>query len=524
MNETEGRIAEGILYTDHYQLTMAQLYFRMGLHERQAQFDHFFRDYPTYDDHRAGYCINAGLEWLLDWMAGARFGDREIAYLRSQHGPTGRRTFQDDFLAWLRANGSFEAITMRAIPEGRVVHREGPLTVVQGPLAMAQILESSLLNHLNYPVLVATKACRVRESGRRQLLLEFGLRRAQERGASAGARATLIGGADFTSNVAASYVTGFPAKGTHAHSMVQVFMALGETELDAFRAYAEIYPDNCLLLVDTVDTLESGVPNAIRVFEELRRQGHEPVGIRLDSGDLAHLAVRSAQILNDAGFDRVSIVLSNKLDEMVIMQILNQIQDEAPQYGLDADQLIGRLVYGVGTRLITSQGDAALDGVYKLVAVEKDGAWEPAIKLSETPAKVLNPGHKASWRIYDRRGRATADLLALDEESLRALDPLVLRHPVEGTTRRTLAQSEIGEIEPLLVDVLLEGREVYRRPTIEEMRAQRDADLDRLDPGVRRLLNPHIYHVSLSQRLWELKRELVGRMGQPGAQPGRGAG
>jgi nicotinate phosphoribosyltransferase len=516
MKLAEKRVAEGILYTDQYQLTMAQVYFRMGLHERRAQFDHFFRDYPHYDDHQAGYCINAGLEWLLDWIARARFGDEEINYLRSQQGPGGKPTFDEDFLAWLRQRGTFEAITMRAIPEGRVVHQGVPLTVVEGPLAMAQILETSLLNHLNYPVLVATKACRVWESGRRQLVLEFGLRRAQELGANAGARAALIGGADFTSNVGASYATGYAPKGTHAHSLVQVFLALGEEEIDAFRAYAEIYPDNCLLLVDTIDTLESGVPNAIKVFEELRRQGHEPVGIRLDSGDLAHLAVVSAKMLNDAGFDQVSIVLSNKLDEMVIMQILNQIEVEARQNGLDADEVIGRLVYGVGTRLITSAGASALDGVYKLVAVEKDGEWEPAIKLSETPAKVPNPGQKQSWRVYDRRGR---DLLTLDDEDPPMMDPLVLRHPVEQATQRTLAKDEISEIEPLLVDVLLDGKEVYERPKIEAMREQRNADLARLDAGVRRLMNPHIYHVSLSERLWALKCDLMARMSPEGTEP-----
>jgi nicotinate phosphoribosyltransferase len=519
MKLAEKQIAEGILYTDQYQLTMAQVYFRMGLHERRAQFDHFFRDYPHYDDHQAGHCINAGLEWLLDWMARAHFGDEELNYLRSQQGPAGKPTFDEDFLAWLGENGTFDGITMRAIPEGRVVHQGVPLTVVEGPLAMAQILETSLLNHLNYPVLVATKACRVRESGRRQPLLEFGLRRAQELGANAGARAALIGGADFTSNVGASYATGYPPKGTHAHSLVQVFTALGGSEIDAFRAYAEVYPDNCLLLVDTIDTLESGVPNAIKVFEELRRQGHEPVGIRLDSGDLAHLAVMSARMLNEAGFDRVSIVLSNKLDEMVIMQILNQIELEARQYGLDPEALIGRLVYGVGTRLITSAGAGALDGVYKLVALEKDGAWEPAIKLSESPAKVPNPGHKLSWRVYDRRGRATADLLTLDDENPRTMDPLVLRHPVEQATQRTLAKGEISEIEPLLVDVLLDGKEVYDRPKIEAMRAQRDADLERLDVGVRRLMNPHIYHVSLSERLWALKCELMGEMSPASSAP-----
>jgi nicotinate phosphoribosyltransferase len=501
--------AYGMLFTDQYQLTMAQLYYRVGLHEKEAQFDHFFRSYPDYGSHQAGYCINAGLEWLLGWMAEARFRDADLDYLRSQEDGSGGRLFDEAFIGWLKAQGSFEALTLHAIPEGRVVHPNVPLTVVQGPLAMAQILETSLLNHLNYQTLIATKAARIHHSGRGRLLLDFGLRRAQGRGANAGARAALIGGADFSSNVGLSHIMGLQPKGTHAHSMVQVFMALGGSELDAFRAYADVYPDDCLLLVDTVDTLESGVPNAITVFEELRRDGHQPVGIRLDSGDLAHLSVRAAQQLNAAGFPDVSIVLSNQLDELVILQILTQIQEEAPKYGLDPDQVIGRLVYGVGTRLITSAGQAALDGVYKLVAVCDEGAWVPAIKISETPDKIPNPGHKRVWRVFDQRQRAVADLLSIHDEDPRKLDPLVLRHPTEPTAQRTIDQDRISGIEPLLVEVLREGRLVYELPPLETIREQRDHDLNRLYPGVRRIMNPHHYHVSLTERLWDLKQASV---------------
>jgi nicotinate phosphoribosyltransferase len=270
MKSAKRPAAEGILFTDEYQLTMAQLYFRMGLHERHAQFDHFFRHYPDFGPHMAGYCINAGLEWLLDWMQESQFRDEDIEYLRGQRGASGGKVFGEDFLGWLRKNGTFESITMQAIPEGRVVHPNVPLTVVRGPLAMAQILETSLLNHLNYPTLIATRAARIHDSGRGRPLIEFGMRRAHDKGANAGARAALIGGADFTSNVGISHVLGYPPKGTHAHSMVQTFMALGEGELGAFRAYADVYPDDCLLLVDTVSTLESGIPNAIKVFDELK--------------------------------------------------------------------------------------------------------------------------------------------------------------------------------------------------------------------------------------------------------------
>jgi nicotinate phosphoribosyltransferase len=505
----ERAAAEGVLFTDQYQLTMAQLYYRMGLHERRAQFDYFFRGYPDYGAHQAGYCVFAGMQWLLDWLAIARFTTRDIAYLRAQTGRTLEPVFAVDFLDWLAAHGTFDLLHMQAIPEGRVVHPNVPLAVVRGPLAMAQVLETSLLNHLNYQTLIATKASRLHESGRGRLLLEFGLRRAQDRAASAGARAALIGGADFSSNVGISHVLGYPPKGTHAHSMVQVFMAMGEGELGAFQAYADVYPDDCLLLVDTIDTLESGIPNAIRVFESLRRKGHEPVGIRLDSGDLAYLAVRASGMLDEAGFPDAAIVLSNQLDELVIMQILAQIEAEAPRYGLDADAVIARLVYGVGTRLITSHGDPALDGVYKLVAVQEGDAWAPAIKLSETPAKTLNPGDKRVWRVYDARGHATADLLSLQEEDPRQMGSILLRHPTEQSTYRTLDRPQISEIEPLLVDVVAAGEACGGEPTIEELRERRRADVARLDPGVRRIVNPHIYHVSLTQGLWDLKQELI---------------
>jgi len=509
MTFAEQRIAEGFLFTDLYQLTMAQLYFRAGLGEKRAQFDHFFRDYPNYGDHQAGFCVNAGLAWLLDWMKGARVRDEEVEVLRSLTGRTGERLFGDDFLGWLRHNGSFECLTLRAIPEGRTVHPGVPLTVVEGPLIMAQILETALLAQLNYQTLIATKAARIKDSARGGLLIDYGMRRAHDRAANAGARAALIGGVDFTSNTGISHVLGYPPKGTHAHSMVQVFIALGMGELEAFRTYAETYPDECLLLVDTVDTLGSGIPNAITVFEELRRKGHEPVGVRIDSGDLAYLALRAAKALGEAGFTETSIVLSGELDELVIWQILTQIAQEAPAYGLDPDAVSRRLTYGVGTRLITSEGDSALGGVYKLVAVCSEGTWHPAIKLSNSPEKILNPSNKRAWRVYDEHGHATADLIGLAEEAPSADQPLRLHHPSDATKRRTLHPEEMSRIEPLLSDILDEGRLVYELPPISEMRAQRDRDVAALNTGVRRLVNPHIYHVSLTAELWDLKQELI---------------
>lgn len=517
VDDHKRKVAEGFLFTDQYQLTMAQLYFRMGYHERIAQFDHFFRSYPDYGEHQAGYCISAGLEWFLDWLREAVVKDEDIECLRNQKGRTGRPIFDDDFLEWLRMHGSYKSISrMRSIPEGRVVHPDTPINVIQAPMAFAQLLESALLNLFNYQILIATKAARIRQVVGSSPVLEFGLRRAQDRGANAGARAALIGGANFTSNVGISHVLGYPPKGTHAHSMVQLFMALGQGELEAFQAYADVYPDDCLLLVDTVDTLESGVPNAIKVFERLRSKGHKPVGIRLDSGDLAYLSIQSAKMLNDAGFEDASIVLSNQLDELAIWQILSQIRQEASRDGVDADRLIGRLIYGVGTNLITSKGNPALDGVYKLVAVKDGNEWQPAIKVSETPAKVPNPSNKQLWRIYDKRGKAVADLMGLWEEKPSREDPLLLHHPVEHDTKRSLSQDSLSEIEPIHADIIRDGDIIYDLPSIEQMREAREKDLERLDPGVKRLVKPHRYHVSLTKKLWSLKQQLIHEAkGQP---------
>ncbi len=506
------RPSQGMLFTDQYQLSMAQLYFKNGLHERLAQFDYCFRTYPDYGRHQAGYGVFAGLETLLDWMTDVRFTAEDLDLLRSQTGVAGAPVFADDFLEWLEAAGDFGGIEMRAIPEGRVVHPLAPLVIVQGPLAMAQILETSLLNHLNYQTLIATKASRVHEAGRGGMVLEFGMRRGPAEGANAGTRAALIGGADFSSNVGMSHELGLPPKGTHAHSMVQVFMALGEGELGAFRAYAEAYPDDCVLLVDTIDTLESGVPNAIEVFGELRKGGHRPLGIRLDSGDLAYLAIQAARMLDDAGFEEVGIVLSSNLDELAIWQILAQIREEAPRYGVDPERLTGRLTYGVGTRLIASQGHAALDGVYKLVAFHDEGEWVPAIKVSESPEKIPIPGDKRLWRVYDRRGNATADVVGMVGEDLQNGSPLVLHHPFRTSVHRVLEPGDVARVEPLHIPVFSGGERREASPSIEEMRRRRLDDLERLDPGVRRLVNPHIYHVSLTESMKRLQEDLVERL------------
>jgi len=502
-------VVEGVLYTDQYQLTMAQLYFREGLAERPARFEHVFRSYPDYGRHQAGYCVNAGAAWLADWIQSARFDEASLDHLRSHQDHAGRRLFDEDFLVWLSQVGDFSSLSFEAIPEGRVVHPNVPLTVVQGPLALAQLIETPLLNHLNFQTLIATKASRVVEAARGGSVIEFGMRRAPERAASAASRASLIGGAIGSSASGLSYELGFVPSGTHAHSMVQVFMALGQGELGAFRAYAELYPDDCLLLVDTIDTIDSGIPNAITVFEELRARGHEPIGIRLDSGDLAYLAIQASKMLDDAGFGDVAIVLSSNLDELTIWQILNQIMVEARQYGQDPDRLISRLVYGVGTRMSTSDGDPSLDGVYKLVSIENDEQWRPAIKLSDTPAKVINPGRKRIWRIYGSRGTATADLLAQVDEAID--EPLVLHHPSAQGVRRSLTSDQISGREELL-EPFDPWVPVEQYEAVVQARQRREADLERLDPGVRRLVNPHVYHVSLSEESLALKRKLIAQL------------
>ena len=487
---------------------MAQMYWKEGLADRTAQFDYFFRSYPDYGTHQAGYCVFAGLGWLLDWMEGARFTPIDIEALQDQRTSTGEPRFDPGFLDWLAEHGDFSRLEVRSVPEGRVVHANAPVSTVRGPLAMAQILETHFLNSLNYPTLIATKASRVKEAARGVSVLEFGVRRGPERGAHAGGLGALIGGCDFSSNVALSHAVGLDPKGTHSHSLVQAFLALGMGELEAFRRFAALYPDECTLLVDTVDVVTSGVPNAIEVFRELQSKGHRPNGIRLDSGDLAYLAIQSAVMLNEAGFDEVPIVLSSDLDELVIWQILSQIDAEAPGYGLDPAVLNARLVFGVGTRLITSHGDPGLGGVYKLVAVaDESGHLVPAIKVSEDTAKVPTPGDKKLYRVYDQRGLATADVVALADEDITSED-LTLYHP-HREMHRILANSEISEVEDLLVPVFSGGRRTDGEPDLEEMRIRRLADLERLDPGVRRLVNPHVYHVSLTDQMKKLQRRLV---------------
>lgn len=506
------KVTEGFLFIDHYELVMAQLYFKLGIHEQQVQFEHFFREYPDYGSHKAGYCVNAGLEWFIDWMTNTSITENDIDLLKQSKTSAGDRLFADDFLKWLRENGNFSKINLRSIPEGRVIHPNVPINVVKGPLANSQMLETSLLNQINYQILIATKAARIKEIVQDQFVLEFGARRAHDRGANAGTRAALIGGADFSSNVGISYELGFQPKGTHAHSMIQMFLALGKSELDAFEAFAELYPDDCILLIDTIDTLDSGLPNAIKVFEKLKQKGHKPGGIRLDSGDLAFLTIECAIELDKAGFPDTKIVLSNELDELRIWQILSQIKKEASSKGADADKIIKRLIFGVGTNLVTSSGDSSLSGVYKIAAVKEEGKWQPTIKLSETIKKMTLPGEKQVWRIIEKSGKATADLICLEEEDPQEGKELTLINILKDEERRKIQKENIIKLDSLLIEIINEGKLKYNFPPITELRKSKDRDLSQLDFGVRRIINPHHYQVSMSEDLSKLKQKLLRRL------------
>lgn len=478
-------LLHGVLFTDLYQLTMAQVYFSHGIAEQEASFEHYFRTYPSYGEHRAGYCVSAGLEPLLDRLDEHRFDRPALAALGEMRSGSGAALFGKEFLDWLGAHGDFGGLTMRAALDGRLVHPHTPITVVEGPLALAQLVETALLNHRNFATLVATKASRVKQAARPGTVLEFGMRRAAGPGANLATEAALMGGADFSSNVAVSRKVGLPSRGTHAHSLVQAFMALGGGELDAFRAYADVYPDDCVLLVDTIDTLGSGIPNAIRVFEELRRKGRRPLGIRLDSGDPASLAAAAAAMLDEAGFGDVAIVISDRLDELSIARITEQLTRDAE----DPERVIGRLVFGVGTRLVTSQGAPHLDGVFKLAAVRKDRRWLPAFKRTDDPAKSAPPGRKSLWRRYRESGVAVGDMVTLVDE---APEP-----------------RETVPAEPLLEDV----RKRERPPGpegLEEARARRRADLARLPVECLDLVRPAPYAVVRSRGLRSLSDRLLG--------------
>ena len=462
------------LLTDLYQLTMMNGYRRCKLDERRAVFDIFYRGSGGYS-----YAIAAGLEQAIDYILNLHFDDSDIAYLRSL------KIFDEDFL---KALETFEFTgDIKAVPEGTMVFPYEPILTVSAPLWQAQLVETALLTFVNHQTLIATKAARLKECTKNKIS-EFGLRRAQGPDAGIyGARAACIGGCRTTSNVVAGKLFGIPVTGTHSHSWVMSF----DTELEAFEKYAEIYPDNCLLLVDTYDTLKSGVPNAIKVFDKLKAQGHKPVGIRLDSGDLAYLSRKARVMLDEAGHEDCLIFATNDLDEDILLAL--NLQDAK----ID--------VYGIGTKLITSYNNASLGGVYKLCALEEDGNLVPKIKVSNSHEKTTNPGVKKIVRIF-KDGMAQADLICLEDETFDTSKPLTIFHPEQTWKKTTFTDYELKE---LMVPIFKDGKLVYDMPTLKEICDREDKTIDSFFPEYRRVVNTQEYKVDLSQKLWDLKQKLL---------------
>lgn len=466
------------MMTDLYELTMMYGYYKMKKAQQVVVFDMFFRRTTE----NSGYAIVAGLEQVIEYINNLHFSEEDIAYLRSL------KLFNEEFLDMLR-NLRFTG-DLYAIPEGTYVFPNEPLLRVKAPIFEAQLIETALLNIVNHQTLIATKASRVVHAAQGGKVLEFGLRRAQGPDAGIyGARAAIIGGCSSTSNVLTGQMFGIPVSGTHAHSWVMSF----PDELSAFRAYADAFPDNCLLLVDTYDTLRSGIPNAITVFRELREKGYKPIGIRLDSGDLAYLSKKARQMLDEAGFPDAIIVASGDLDEEIIWNL------KAEGAAID--------VWGVGTALITSKDCPALGGVYKLAAEEVDGKLIPKIKISENPFKITNPGYKKVVRIFTEDGnKAIADLIMLDHEKIDESKPLTIFDPVDTWKRMTIPRYQLRE---LLVPVFINGEQVYESPSLLAIQEYSRRELETLWDEYKRLKNPHKYKVDLSDELYNLKEKLL---------------
>ena len=472
------------LLTDLYQLTMLQGYFEEKQANETVIFDMFFRNNP----HSGGYSVCAGLQQVIEYIEGLHFADEDISYLKTLN------LFSDKFLSYLK-DFKFTG-DIYAIPEGSVIFPKEPIMKIVAPIMEAQLIETALLNIINHQSLIATKASRVVFAANGDTVLEFGLRRAQGPDAGIyGARAAMIAGCFATSNVLAGQMFDVPIRGTHAHSWVMSF----SDELTAFRKYANLYPNACILLVDTYDTLKSGVPNAIKVFNEMREKGIElkNYGIRLDSGDLSYLSKKARQLLDNAGFKDAIISASNDLDENLISSL----------------KLQGAKIssWGVGTNLITSKDCPAFGGVYKLSAVyESDKkAFKAKIKLSENAEKNTNPGNKKIYRIYDKdTKKIIADLICLEEETLNTSEELLLFDPLD-TWKKTLLPSHTYYTKELLVPVFKNGNCVYKSPSVMEIREYCKEEMDTLWEESRRLEYPHRTHVDLSQKLWDLKNNLL---------------
>ncbi len=474
------------LMTDLYELTMMQGYFRHKDRNETVVFDVFYRNNPM----DGGYAISAGLQQIIDYIENLHFAEEDVEYLRSLG------IFCDDFLDYLKTFHFTGDIY--AIPEGTVIFPREPLLKVIAPIMEAQLVETAVLNILNHQCLIATKAARVCYAAKGDGVMEFGLRRAQGPDAGIyGARAAVIGGCTGTSNVLAGQLFDMPVKGTHAHSWIMSF----PDEYTAFKTYADMYPSACILLVDTYDTLKSGVPNAIKVFKEMR-EASIPLtfyGIRLDSGDLAYLSKKARKMLDDAGFPDAIISASNDLDEFLIHSLKDQ----------------GACItsWGVGTHLITSKGCASFGGVYKLAAIMgENGEFIPKIKLSENTEKITNPGNKTIFRIYEKEsGKIKADLICLVGETFPEDQPLLLFDPHEPW-KKTKLKPGTFTVREILVPVFKGGKCCYESPKTMEIREICKKELDTLWDETRRLFNPHKVYVDLSSRLYDMKIRLLDEM------------
>ncbi|MCI9531454.1 MAG: nicotinate phosphoribosyltransferase [Lachnospiraceae bacterium] len=470
------------LLTDLYELTMMQGYFKTGSHETVV-FDAFFRNNPS----NGGYAICAGLEQIIGYIKGLHFTEEDISYLRSLG------IFDGDFLEYLE--GFHFSGDIYAIPEGTVIFPREPLVKVIAPIMEAQLVETAILNILNHQSLIATKAARVCYAAQGDGVMEFGLRRAQGPDAGVyGARAAVIGGCCGTSNVLCGKMFGVPIKGTHAHSWIMGF----PDEYTAFKAYARLYPSACILLVDTYDTLTSGVPNAIRVFREMREAGIPlgSYGIRMDSGDLAYLSKVARRMLDEAGFADAVISASNDLDEYLIENLKSQ--------GAKITS------WGVGTNLITSKDCPAFGGVYKLAAIKgKDGSFLPKIKLSENTEKVTNPGNKTVYRIYEKdSGKIRADYICLEGESFDTDKDLLLFDPLE-TWKKTCLKGGTYTMRKLLTPIFQKGECVYQSPKAMDIQTYCAQEKETLWNETKRFANPHEVYVDLSDKLFDMKRKIL---------------
>ncbi len=469
------------MLTDFYELTMANGYFREGMGDKIAYFDMFFRQVPD----GAGFAIMAGVEQLIEYLENLKFEKEDIEYLRR------KGIFDERFLEYLE-NFKFSC-DVWAVPEGTPIFPNEPIVTVRGPLIQAQFVETMILLTINHQSLIATKSNRIVRAAGDIPVMEFGSRRAQGYdGAIYGARAAYIGGVCGTACTISDQMFSVPALGTMAHSWIQSF----DSEYEAFLSYARSYPNNCTLLIDTYNVLKSGLPNAIKVFNEvLKPKGIKNCGVRIDSGDITYLTKKCRKILDDAGWESANIVVSNSLDEYIIRDILRQ----------------GACInsFGVGERLITSKSEPVFGGVYKLVATEEDGKIVPKIKISENVAKITTPYFKKVYRLFSKEsGMAVADVLTTYDEQINMDEPYEIFDPSNTWKRKTITNFEAKELQ---VKIFEGGNRVYNSPPLDEIKKYCKESIEKIWDEVRRFENPHEYYVDMSQKLWDIRYSLLSR-------------